>query len=49
MNDVPFRSPHRGHSPELPATRSAPLFVFWVVIAIAAACAILLGDVVSDS
>jgi hypothetical protein len=48
MNDVPFRSPDGDHSPELPATRSAVRFVFWVIVAIAAGCALIAGDVVDS-
>jgi hypothetical protein len=48
MNDVPFRSPDGDRSPELPATRSAVRFVFWVMVAIAAGCTLMLGDVVDS-
>jgi hypothetical protein len=48
MNDVPFRSPDGDQAPELPATQSAVRFVFWVTVAIAAGCALMLGDVIDS-
>jgi hypothetical protein len=38
-------SPSLERQPELPATRSPFRFVFWVCVAVVAACAILVGDV----